>query len=375
VPHPTDKSAPTPSPDPELNPLMNPLLGAHMGRWAEVYFTNPPEKRDQAVSELLRELENLAPPEPASVQSIVDETEGKGEAVKSANWSPSTLKAGRTCTACAYHNSAEKRFCGMCGAPLQVSPEVDARPVAEGGATAGESGCERILDADLVEGAIAPAVSSATTGDRNATLELSSLFPEKGIPHLEVESKPLFNRHRLYLGAVLAILLFVLGYTARRRPQVPSGTAASLPAPAIPYAQQAPADSAQPPSATRYALPASDPLSSEPRTIPAAASSAAVVAAPGSEQPRGAEELAMAEKYLNGTSGMNRDSGEAAEWLWKAVRKRNVEATLVLSDLYLRGDGVAKSCDQARLLLDAAARKGGKAAAERLRNLQAFGCE
>jgi hypothetical protein len=43
--------------------------------------------------------------------------------------------------------------------------------------------------------------------------------------------------------------------------------------------------------------------------------------------------------------------------------------------LYLRGDGVPKNCDQARLLLDAAARKGGTAAAERLRNLQAFGCE
>ena len=32
-------------PEPELNPLLNPLLGQHMGRWAEVYFTSPPEKR------------------------------------------------------------------------------------------------------------------------------------------------------------------------------------------------------------------------------------------------------------------------------------------------------------------------------------------
>jgi TPR repeat protein len=48
---------------------------------------------------------------------------------------------------------------------------------------------------------------------------------------------------------------------------------------------------------------------------------------------------------------------------------------IALSDLYLRGDGVPKSCDQARLLLDAAARKSEPAAAERLRHLQAFGCE
>src|SRR6478735_7289528 len=44
-------------PRPELNPLMNPLLGKNMGRWAQVYFTAPPEKREQAVEELLRQLE------------------------------------------------------------------------------------------------------------------------------------------------------------------------------------------------------------------------------------------------------------------------------------------------------------------------------
>jgi TPR repeat protein len=85
--------------------------------------------------------------------------------------------------------------------------------------------------------------------------------------------------------------------------------------------------------------------------------------------------LAIAEEYLNGTSGMTRDSREAAQWLWKAVGKRNVEATLALSDLYFRGDGVPKNCDQARLLLDAAARKGAPAAAERLRKLETSNCD
>jgi TPR repeat protein len=89
----------------------------------------------------------------------------------------------------------------------------------------------------------------------------------------------------------------------------------------------------------------------------------------------GAEDLATAEYYLSGTPGRTRDSREAALWLWKAVGKGNPAATLILSDLYLRGDGVTKSCDQSRLLLDAAARKGARAAGERLRNLQAFGCQ
>ena len=88
----------------------------------------------------------------------------------------------------------------------------------------------------------------------------------------------------------------------------------------------------------------------------------------------GSEELAAAEKYLNAGPGGARDSQQAAMLLWKAVAKQNLTATLLLSDLYLRGDGVSKSCDQARLLLDAAARKGAASAAERLRNLQAFGC-
>jgi TPR repeat protein len=78
---------------------------------------------------------------------------------------------------------------------------------------------------------------------------------------------------------------------------------------------------------------------------------------------------------LNAGTGTTPDTQEAARWLWKAVAKQNLTATLLLSDLYLRGDGVPKSCDQARLLLDAAARKGDTAAAERLRNLQAFGCQ
>ena len=111
-----------------------------------------------------------------------------------------------------------------------------------------------------------------------------------------------------------------------------------------------------------------------PQIVPVAAGSAAVSSSTPTAQ-SGAEELAMAEKYLNGSQGVTRDNEEAVQWLWKAVRKRNMAATMALSDLYLRGDGVAKSCDQARVLLDAAARKGGKAAAERLRNLRAFGCE
>jgi TPR repeat protein len=89
----------------------------------------------------------------------------------------------------------------------------------------------------------------------------------------------------------------------------------------------------------------------------------------------GAEELAIAQRYLSGTDGQARNSAEGAKWLWKAIAKHNADATLLLSDLYLKGDGVPKNCDQARVLLDAAAVRGMKGAGDRLRHLQAFGCQ
>ena len=63
----TDKtSAPVSElPKPELNPMMNPTLGRNLGRWAHVYFTSPPDKREEAVTELLHELESETSETPA----------------------------------------------------------------------------------------------------------------------------------------------------------------------------------------------------------------------------------------------------------------------------------------------------------------------
>lgn len=86
----------------------------------------------------------------------------------------------------------------------------------------------------------------------------------------------------------------------------------------------------------------------------------------------GGAELAQAQRYLSPAS---RDSAEAAKWLWKSVSKENPKAVLLLSDLYAKGDGVPKSCDQARLLLTVAARKGQAEAASRLQSFDAGGCQ
>jgi hypothetical protein len=77
----------------------------------------------------------------------------------------------------------------------------------------------------------------------------------------------------------------------------------------------------------------------------------------------GDAEFALAERYLREKSGPG-SSAAAANSLWAAVKKGNVSAEIALADLYARGDGVTKNCDQARVLLRAAAEKGSIASQE-----------
>ena len=87
----------------------------------------------------------------------------------------------------------------------------------------------------------------------------------------------------------------------------------------------------------------------------------------------GKSELAAALASLRGTNGV-RDSSKAARLLWAAVKNNNSTAEVVLADLYLRGDGVAKSCEQARVLLEAASKSGSVQGQEKLGELDTNGC-
>ncbi|MGB7845060.1 MAG: PilZ domain-containing protein [Candidatus Acidiferrum sp.] len=69
------------------------------------------------------------------------------------------------------------------------------------------------------------------------------------------------------------------------------------------------------------------------------------------------------------------DSSEAVGLLWISVEKGNPSAELTLADMYWHGQGIARNCDQARILLSAAARKGNAEAQKRLRQFQREGCE
>lgn len=69
------------------------------------------------------------------------------------------------------------------------------------------------------------------------------------------------------------------------------------------------------------------------------------------------------------------ETPEAVRLLWASVEKGNVNAELALAELYRKGQGVTKNCDQARILLSAAAQKGSGEARKQLGDLAREGCE
>ena len=85
-------------------------------------------------------------------------------------------------------------------------------------------------------------------------------------------------------------------------------------------------------------------------------------------------EYAKAMQLLHGKEG-NVDPSEAVRLLWISVEKGNSSAELTLAELYWHGEGVARNCDQTRILLSAAARKGNAEAQKRLKQFQREGCE
>jgi hypothetical protein len=441
---------PSTLPPPELNPLLNPILGQNMGRWAEVYFTSPPEKREQAVLDLLRELqgENPAPEAPAAGS----EQESQPFAAPASRQAEDRAPLVR-CGACGRENPASHRFCGMCGTPIgEPRAAVDlnvtdvhvvdipgaARDVADDATdfqNAEQSPASEVRPiAHLFAEQPAPLVQTHEPGFilsedvvSQSAAQANDFLPARGREFDERDDKlnNLFQPVRasrpygLYAG-IAVVFVLALAYVAWRslqpsrmafqappaavtQPETPaqaqpnpenantpssvSGTPALAP-PANTQAVAPPNNAANDPANDASIARSADPLShadgaktasldaaTQPASPNAAIDEKSLQAEPVSAN--GAQELAIAQNYLNlkGAEGQQRNSAEAAKWLWKAIAKHNADATLLLSDLYLKGDGVEKNCDQARVLLDAAAGRGMRGAGERLRNLQAFGCQ
>jgi hypothetical protein len=398
-------------PKPELNPLLNPLLEQNLGRWAQVYFTSPPEMREHAVSELLRELKGqpsdvLRPPSAGPQAARAPYPEERLE-------SPAT---NPRCPACDAENRPQQRFCGFCGLPLGRGEPATARrtpaaaPYSEALPRAFRDGNEPAMPQTPsflgLSSDFGPS-SDRPESDRPGS-DLQFLREKKFGSDFYAETES--HRGR-YLMAALVVALVVVATiqwpflrthleTALRRvgaaPSVPVSapplqTAAPPPAEstALPSAAEIPA---QPPAAPVQAQPAPPPLRAEtsaeikdsrervadrPVAVGRASRASALTLASDTSASRsavdGTQELLLAQRYLQG-NGTTPDPAAAARWLWKAVGKENPRAALLLADLYAQGDGVSKSCDQARILLDVAAAKGVSEAGPRLRSLEIKGC-
>lgn len=449
-----DSSHPSTLPPEDLNPLVNPLLAQNMGRWAEVYFTNLPENRDQAVTDLLLELQEQAataqadaPPDtpaaPDNVSAILAPA-AQGEDV-----SALMLR----CPECGHENRNDHNFCGACRAQLRgeagayphLDPYVDAALTeSQFDDAKSDAGLRGAGWNNGARSGQEPEQNSAPTSQsRDENFDQRGIHSEGYIDDLRKDglrqsdrrqqddrrkndrsrndpqrsindpqgddAADLFRfstpaptpRYRLYAGIVIAVAIAFLlyrgwssGYFAtgasHSAPQLPPSTAessessagTSAPASATPGSIRPAAktpnasfDGKTDPVRTEAALkpvPSETDLSKSPAGTPVGA---AATGAPQLPSDNGSAELAQAKIYLNGSDGKPRNSAEAATLLWKAVAKQNAEATELLGNLYLKGDGVSKNCDQGRLLLDAAVRKGRKGAAEGLAHLQEFGCQ
>jgi TPR repeat protein len=60
--------------------------------------------------------------------------------------------------------------------------------------------------------------------------------------------------------------------------------------------------------------------------------------------------------------------------LWTSVENGDTHAEVALAGKYVRGDGVPQSCAQARVLLEAAVKRGSAEAKQKLDELGRAGC-
>jgi hypothetical protein len=375
VPNLRDKTPEAPFPS-ELNPLTNPVLEQNLGRWAKVYFNNPPAKREQAVSNLLEEIKResgAGAPAAAQPDRPYFATD------------PRFQRAA--CSACQHQNPPGHKFCSRCGQAL--SP---ARPSS-------------------TENLGAPRITEAFPSRSDNDLEWLSDEAFSGLGDRVAPRK----RGWKYLAGAGVIVVAGFAYVqwvpgpltrvaSPANARLVTAPATSFPPQtSLPAESKGPAETITPESAVPESV---APESVAPKSItseskeheaqnrPATAEARRrTVVPPGTQQAAqksplldattshqtvadlesSAPDLRLAQRYLGGTMGV-RDPSEAAKLLWKAVSKQNTAAAVLLSNLYLRGDGVPRSCDQARLLLVAAAKRGSPLAAQQLRNLESQGC-
>jgi hypothetical protein len=370
--------------DPERNAASDSATEKASNWWED---SDPPrEDSEMHVLELLQRLEGENNPVPRQNNS-----EKPDHPTKWAQWEPEIV-----CSSCHYLNSADQKFCGYCGTSLLLEkkpagertqkaaseqPPVvfEKKPLVQEPLMASQSRALREKDENDLE-----FLRNKTSG---ATADSSKWKYAALVAVLVIAG---VAAYRWYSG--MTILPFQSTTTGSKPGALRDGSTQPAQEPRIAGDAQTstlPSAAKTAPKQTSPTLRAKTnntpppqgtfargvtPATQMSREIPTTSPRTGTAGSPTTGPTGGAAELAQAERYLSATSG-KRDTSEAAKWLWKSVSKENGRAVLLLSDLYAKGDGVPKSCDQARLLLSVAAKKGNADAATRLRTFDSSGCQ
>ncbi len=358
------------APSPELNPLTNPVLEQNLGRWAKVYFSTPPARREQAVSNLLEEIKR--------------ESGAGASTLPSRPYFATDPKFQRAvCSACQHHNPPGHKFCSRCGQALNAAQPASTDHRATSGApeatplnSANDMQWMREQTFSGLTDAYAPRKRGWKYAVGGAVIVLAGFAYMRWAPDYwtrtsvtrapQVKSSATALPPQNASSTEAPVEAKVPAETAAAKSVAPKSVAPGNVAPGN-REREAKNLSANAEARHRTVVPAG--VQSAAQKSPLLDASRQTVADLGS----GAPDLRLAQRYLGGSMGV-RDPAEAAKLLWKAVSKQNPTAAVLLSDLYLRGDGVPRSCDQARLLLVAAAKRGSPLAAQHLRNLESQGC-
>jgi hypothetical protein len=176
---------------------------------------------------------------------------------------------------------------------------------------------------------------------------------------LVVAAVVLFDMFRLQVGAALIHLgekITGIGW----QPQTSSPPTSPAPVPA----QPSPSTEAEPDALQREA--------SGNSTLPPDSSKQVNSQSPDLAIPP-TEEAPDRLPYRRSPNATQDRSAEVTR-LWSAVASGNSSAAVDLARLYLRGDGVPRDCEQAKILLRAAAKHGSVEARQKLRELRTVGC-
>jgi hypothetical protein len=268
------------------------------------------------------------------------------------------------CVQCHRQNPSDRRFCGFCGSPL----------------------CH--ANATKVSGSVVSilGLNSRQLQDQLEFLREKSLTSAHYHPNSRTRSVVAVAA----LAIILSGVIYMKSFSVRSRMQsfLHSSQVMQPPVASTPPTQSAPAASVNtqqsgrndnPPQGSNplrtlpFAESTSDKTNDAGRTQPAQPPSTASESEAAGSDTNGTKELLLAEHYLDARAAAYK-SGPAAALLWKAVGEHNTRASILLADLYLLGNGVPKNCNQARLLLIAAAEQGSPEGAQKLRNLESSGC-